>query len=130
MPNITKEANGRRRRRLPATPNQLVNLLRLRLKDLDTCIGRIEGINRSLRDFGIRVPVRLLPLPDRRKVIDAFSDAWDWKPHLREQSQQRRTRRSNATTKPPLLDRWQASRRRARNGRGDEEARLRARVSR
>jgi hypothetical protein len=62
------------------------------LRDLRNCVQRIEGINRRFHELGVRVPVRLPPLPDRSKVIDAISDTWDWMDRWKEQSQPKQMR--------------------------------------
>jgi hypothetical protein len=60
-------------RRPEASPLQLIALLRLRLKELRACVGRIEGIEQRLHDLRVRVPVRLPQLPDWKEVSNAAS---------------------------------------------------------
>jgi hypothetical protein len=74
------------------------------LKELDACVGRIEGIDRRLHELGVPFPVRLSPLPDRGKVVAALHDTWDWLDRWKERSQPKQAREDRIEPQPTRVD--------------------------
>jgi hypothetical protein len=72
--NIMKNSTNTDRRSQAASPKQLIGLLRIRLKDQRSLVGRINGIERRLKELRMRPPCRLSWLPDWEEVEHAINE--------------------------------------------------------